>query len=34
VKLSDQWLLVELPTGTVEWPDDVLRRFLDSCTVN
>ncbi|WP_327636221.1 hypothetical protein OHB24_40245 [Kribbella sp. NBC_00482] len=34
VKLSDQWLLVELPTGTVEWPDDVLRRFLASCTVN
>lgn len=34
VKLSDQWLLVELPTGTAEWPDDVLRRFLDSCTVN
>ncbi|TCC16306.1 hypothetical protein [Kribbella sindirgiensis] len=34
VKLSDQWLLVELPTGTVEWPDDVLRRFLNSCTVN
>ncbi|WP_165546756.1 hypothetical protein [Kribbella soli] len=34
VKLSDQWLLVELPTGTVEWPDDVLRRFLDSCTVS
>ena len=33
VKLSDQWLLVELPTGTVEWPDDVLRRFLNSCTV-
>ncbi|MFI5697748.1 hypothetical protein ACIA58_38180 [Kribbella sp. NPDC051586] len=34
VKLADQWLLVELPTGTVEWPDDVLRRFMDSCTVN
>jgi hypothetical protein len=34
VKLSDQWLVVELPTGTVEWPDDVLRRFLDSCAVN
>jgi hypothetical protein len=34
VKLSDQWLLVELPVGTVEWPDDVLRRFMDSCTVN
>lgn len=34
VKLADQWLLVELPTGTVEWPDDVLRRFMDSCTVH
>jgi hypothetical protein len=34
VKLADQWLLVELPAGTVEWPDDVLRRFLNSCTVN
>ncbi|MGW6282723.1 hypothetical protein [Kribbella sp. NPDC055071] len=34
VKLADQWLLVELPTGTVDWPDDVLRRFMDSCTVN
>ena len=34
VKLGDQWLLVQLPAGTVEWPDDVLRRFLASCTVN
>ena len=34
VKLADQWLLVELPAGTVEWPDDVLRRFMNSCTVN
>jgi hypothetical protein len=34
VKLADQWLLVQLPAGTVEWPDDVLRRFMDSCTVN
>jgi hypothetical protein len=34
VKLANQWLLVELPTGTVDWPDDVLRRFMDSCTVN
>jgi hypothetical protein len=33
VKLSDQWLLVELPKGTVEWPDDVLRRFMNSCTI-
>lgn len=34
VQVANQWLLVELPTGTVEWPDDVLRRFLNSCTVN
>jgi hypothetical protein len=34
VKLADQWLLVELPTGTVDWSDDILRRFMDSCTVN
>jgi hypothetical protein len=34
VKLPGQWLLVELPTGTVEWPDDVLVRFMDSCTIN
>ncbi len=33
VKLADQWLLVELPTGTVDWPDDELRRFMDSCTI-
>ena len=34
VKVANQWLLVELPAGTVEWPDDVLRRFLDSCSIN
>lgn len=34
VKLTNRWLLLELPTGTVEWPDDEVRRFLDSCTVN
>ncbi|GAA1130856.1 hypothetical protein GCM10009630_30960 [Kribbella jejuensis] len=35
VKLPSQWwLLLELPTGTVEWPDDEVRRFLDSCAVN
>ncbi|MEU4289312.1 hypothetical protein AB0E63_13915 [Kribbella sp. NPDC026596] len=33
VKLADQWLLVELPTGTADWTDDVIRRFMDSCTV-
>jgi hypothetical protein len=34
VKLTNHWLLLELPTGTVEWPDDAVRRFLDSCAVN
>ena len=34
VELADRWLLVELPTGTVNWPDDELRRFMNSCTVN
>ena len=33
VKLADRWLLVELPNGTVEWTDDVLRAFMDSCAV-
>ncbi|WP_350274721.1 hypothetical protein [Kribbella sp. HUAS MG21] len=34
VQLTDRWLLVELPAGTVEWPDDVLRRFMASCAIN
>jgi hypothetical protein len=34
VKLADQWLLVELPTGTADWTDDDIRRFMDSCAVN
>jgi hypothetical protein len=33
VRVDSQWLLVELPTGTADWPDDVVRRFLASCTV-
>jgi len=33
VKLADKWLLVQLPNGTVEWPDDVLRQFMDSCSI-
>ncbi|MEU8224964.1 hypothetical protein [Kribbella sp. NPDC048915] len=33
VELDGRWLLLELPTGTEEWPDDVVRRFLASCTV-
>ncbi|TDD24407.1 hypothetical protein E1218_16480 [Kribbella turkmenica] len=34
VKLGDQWLLVELPAGTADWNDQLLRRFMSSCTVN
>ncbi|TCC61811.1 hypothetical protein E0H73_13785 [Kribbella pittospori] len=34
VKLPDQWLLVELPAGDKDWNPELLRRFLDSCTVN
>lgn len=34
VKLADRWLLVELPAGTAEWPDDVLSRFMASCAIN
>lgn len=33
VKLADKWLVVELPNGTVEWPDEVLRQFMDSCVI-
>ncbi|GAA1556578.1 hypothetical protein GCM10009804_11710 [Kribbella hippodromi] len=32
VHVAGKWLLVELPTGTVEWSDDILQRFLASCT--
>jgi hypothetical protein len=34
VKLSDRWLLVELPAGTKDWNDQLLQRFMASCTVN
>ncbi|TDD47967.1 hypothetical protein E1263_33855 [Kribbella antibiotica] len=34
VKLADQWLVVEAPTGGQAWNDDTLRRFLGSCTIN
>ncbi|WP_433159938.1 hypothetical protein [Kribbella sp. CA-247076] len=34
VKLADRWLLVELPAGSLEWNDELLQRFLASCTVN
>ncbi|WP_344214414.1 hypothetical protein [Kribbella sancticallisti] len=34
VMVGDTWLMVQLPVGTQEWNDDLLRRFLASCTVN
>ncbi|MFI5713363.1 hypothetical protein [Kribbella sp. NPDC051620] len=34
VLLGDRWLLVQLPTGNKDWNDDLLRRFMASCTVN
>jgi hypothetical protein len=34
VLLGDRWLLVQLPAGNKDWNDDVLRRFMASCTVN
>lgn len=34
VKLADRWLLVELPAGTADWNDELLQRFMASCTVN
>ncbi|WP_433006230.1 hypothetical protein [Kribbella sp. CA-294648] len=33
VMLGQRWLLVQLPAGTKEWNDDLLRRFLASCQV-
>lgn len=34
VLLGDRWLLVQLPAGNKDWNDDLLRRFMASCTVN
>ncbi|MEU4608050.1 hypothetical protein AB0F43_34140 [Kribbella sp. NPDC023972] len=33
VKLTDRWLLVELPAGNADWNDQTLQRFMASCTV-
>lgn len=32
--LGERWLLVQLPAGNKDWNDDLLRRFMGSCTVN
>jgi hypothetical protein len=34
VKLSDRWLTVELPANASNWDDQLLQRFLASCTIN
>jgi hypothetical protein len=34
VLLGQRWLLVQLPAGNKDWNDDLLRRFMASCTVN
>lgn len=34
VKLADRWLVVELPAGNGTWNDELLQRFMASCTVN
>jgi hypothetical protein len=34
VKLGDRWLVARLPVEHQDWTDDVVRRFLDSCTVS
>jgi hypothetical protein len=34
VLLGERWLLVQLPAGNLDWNDDLLRRFMASCTVN
>ncbi|WP_328326166.1 hypothetical protein OHA70_37405 [Kribbella sp. NBC_00382] len=34
VLLGERWLLVQLPAGNKDWNDDLLRRFMASCTLN
>ncbi|WBQ07739.1 hypothetical protein [Kribbella sp. CA-293567] len=34
VLLGERWLLVQLPAGNLDWNDDLLRRFMASCSVN
>ena len=34
VHLTDRWLLVELPAGNQDWNDEILQRFMASCTVS
>lgn len=34
VMLGQRWLVVQLPAGSVEWNDSLLRQFMASCTLN
>jgi hypothetical protein len=34
VKLGERWLVAKLPVGHQGWTDELLRRFLDSCTLS
>jgi hypothetical protein len=34
VKLGDRWLIVQLPVQHQDWTDDLLRRFIGSCSIS
>jgi hypothetical protein len=34
VKLGDRWLIVQLPVQHQDWTDDLLRRFISSCSIS
>lgn len=34
VLLGQRWLVVQVPAGSADWNDELLRRFMASCTVN
>ncbi|MGC4943072.1 hypothetical protein [Kribbella sp. DT2] len=34
VQLGESWLVAKLPIEHKDWNDDLVRRFLDSCTVS
>ncbi|WP_145814803.1 hypothetical protein [Kribbella amoyensis] len=34
VKLGERWLVAKLPVEHQDWTDDLVRRFLDSCTLS
>jgi hypothetical protein len=34
VELGGSWLVARLPVEHQDWNDELVRRFLDSCTVS